>query len=125
MKQHIYKGREGFTLLLTLIPPEEYSCATLRLVLRCLRPTEAQFLIIFISFWLNNRFFSKAIMLKIMLRKFDFSGVIMRSLRLYQHNQYRYASTAQTIKISFTNLFTITNIMLKELYSLCSKTYLE
>ena len=125
MKQHIYKGREGFTLLLTLIPPEEYSCATLRLVLRCLRPTEAQFLIIFISFWLNNRFFSKAIMLKIMLRKFDFSGVIMRSLRLYQHNQYRYASTAQTIKISFTNLFTITKIMLKELYSLCSKTYLE
>ena len=125
MKQHIYKGREGFTLLLTLIPPEEYSCATLRLVLRCLRPTEAQFLIIFFSFWLNNRFFSKAIMLKIMLRKFDFSGVIMRSLRLYQHNQYRYASTAQTIKISFTNLFTITKIMLKELYSLCSKTYLE
>ena len=125
MKQHIYKGREGFTLLLTLIPPEEYSCATLRLVLRCLRPTEAQFLIIFISFWLNYRFFSKAIMLKIMLRKFDFSGVIMRSLRLYQHNQYRYASTAQTIKISFTNLFTITKIMLKELYSLCSKTYLE
>ena len=125
MKQHIYKGREEFTLLLTLIPPEEYSCATLRLVLRCLRPTEAQFLIIFISFWLNNRFFSKAIMLKIMLRKFDFSGVIMRSLRLYQYNQYRYGSTAQTIKTSFKNLFTITKIMLKELYSLCSKTYLE
>ena len=125
MKQHLYKGREGFTLLLTLIPPEEYSSAMLRLVLRRLRPTEAQFLILFICFWLNNRFFSKAIMLKIMLRKFDFSGVIMRSLHLYQHNQYRYASTAQTIKISFTNLFTITKIMLKELYSLCSKTYLE
>lgn len=125
MKQHLYKGREGFTLLLTVIPPEEYSSAMLRLVLRRLRPTEAQFLILFICFWLNNRFFSKAIMLKIMLRKFDFSGVIMRSLRLYQHNQYRYASTAPTIKISFTNLFTITKIMLKELYSLCSKTYLE
>ena len=125
MKQHLYKGREGFTLLLTLIPPEEYSSAMLRLVLRRLRPTEAQFLILFICFWLNNRFFSKAIMLKIMLRKFDFSGVIMRSLRLYQYNQYRYGSTAQTIKTSFKNLFTITKIMLKELYSLCSKTYLE
>ena len=125
MKQHLYKGREGFTLLLTLIPPEEYSSAMLRLVLRRLRPTEAQFLILFIWFWLNNRFFSKAIMLKIMLRKFDFSGVIMRSLRLYQYNQYMYASTAQTIKTLFKNLFTITKIMLKELYSLCSKTYLE